>query len=352
MILTTRRPTPAILASVAVLLAGCGADERAAAPGAAETVIAAAKALAPSARPSAGSNPATASGRRVLRRRFAVGLRTITIVDPRRHVRIPGRGVVRRTLVTIVRYPAVGPTGRVDLVRAAPDRSAGPFPLVVFGHGFAVTPAIYARLLRAWAVAGYVVAAPVFPLENANAPGGPNESDIVNQPADMSLVISRMLALSDASGGPFGALVDSRSIAVAGQSDGGETALAVADYPGYADPRVDAAVILSGANIGTGRLVFPTVSPPLLAAQGTADLINPPSRTSAFFDIAPSPKYLLTLIGASHLDPYTTQQPQLGIVERTSTAFLDRYLKNAPGASAALLAAGDRPGISVVHADP
>ena len=68
----------------------------------------------------------------------------------------------------------------------------GPFPLIVFGHGFAVTPAPYAALLRAWARAGYVVAAPVFPLGNANAPGGPNERDLVNQPRDMSFVITRI----------------------------------------------------------------------------------------------------------------------------------------------------------------
>jgi hypothetical protein len=41
-------------------------------------------------------------------------------------------------------------------------------------------PATYASLLLAWARAGYVVAAPVFPLTNASAPGGANESDLVS----------------------------------------------------------------------------------------------------------------------------------------------------------------------------
>ena len=45
--------------------------------------------------------------------------------------------------------------------------------------GSRLTPHVYAPLLDAWARAGYVVAAPVFPLGNANAPGGPNESDLV-----------------------------------------------------------------------------------------------------------------------------------------------------------------------------
>ncbi len=89
-------------------------------------------------------------------------------------------------------HPARG-RARWSTVIRYPTRATGPLPLIVFGHGFAVTPAYYFRLLRAWARAGYVVAAPVFPLENANAPGGPNESDLVNQPRDMSFVITSML---------------------------------------------------------------------------------------------------------------------------------------------------------------
>jgi fermentation-respiration switch protein FrsA (DUF1100 family) len=197
------------------------------------------------------------------------------------------------------------------------------------------------------------VAAPIFPLGNANAPGGPNESDIVNQPRDMSFVISRMLALSAGRHGLFAGLVARPEIAVAGQSDGGETALAVAYDRLFLDRRVDAAVILSGAEIpGVGGFTFPAPSPPLLASQGTADTINRPSFTYAFFNLAPPPKFLLTLPGASHLPPYTTQEPQLGIVERVSIAFLDRYLKHAHGALRRMIGAGNARGIASLQADP
>ena len=53
---------------------------------------------------------------------------------------------------------------------------------------------VYERLLDAWARAGYVVAAPSFPLTQKHVPGGRRERDLVNQPGDMSFVISRMLA--------------------------------------------------------------------------------------------------------------------------------------------------------------
>jgi dienelactone hydrolase len=268
---------------------------------------------------------------------FAVGLRVVTFVDRSRSVLIPGVGRQPRTLVTLIRYP----------------RSAGRFPLVVFGHGFAVTPTPYAPLLQAWAQAGYVVAAPIFPLENAGAPGGPNENDLVNQPRDMSFVITQMLTANRVPASFLHGRLDPSRIAVTGQSDGGETALAVAYDRQFVDRRVRAAVILSGAKIpGVGGFDFPAPSPPLLATQGTADTINPPSFTHAFFDNAPRPKFLLDLLGAPHLGPYTGEQPFASIVARVTIAFMDHYLKGQSRGLARMGTAGDRQGVSVLESDP
>jgi fermentation-respiration switch protein FrsA (DUF1100 family) len=283
---------------------------------------------------------------------FAVGLRLLRLVDTSRTIELPDGTSEPRPLLTEVRYPALGAPNRTDLLNAPAARADGPFPLVVFGHGFAVTPALYARLLQSWARAGYVVAAPVFPLENANAPGGPNESDLINQPADVRFVISALLGASAASG-PLAGLVDPAEIAVAGQSDGGDTALAVAYNPNFRDSRVKAAVILSGAEMpGVGGFEFAPASPPLLATQGTADTVNPPSFTYTFFDAAQRPKYLLSLIGAEHLPPYSDQQPQLAVVERVTIAFLDGYLKHSSHALAGLASLGNVPGKASMLADP
>jgi len=283
---------------------------------------------------------------------FAVGIRTLRFVDRSRTVRFPGQAPSPRTLVTVIRYPAVGPSGAVDLPGAAPARAAGRFPLVIFGHGFAVTPGPYARLLQAWARAGFVVAAPIFPLGNAYAPGGPNESDIVNQPRDMSFVISQMLALDRGRYGLFSHLIARGQIAVSGQSDGGVTALAAAYDRFYLDRRVRAAVILSGAELPGDGFTFPAPSPPLLATQGTADTTNRPANTYNFWGAAPRPKFLLKLIGAQHLPPYTIQEPQLGIVERVTVAFLDHYLKGTPRSLRAMSSAGNARGLAALTADP
>jgi dienelactone hydrolase len=284
---------------------------------------------------------------------FAVGLRVLTLTDTTRTLQLPEGRSEPRTLVTYVRYPALGATSITDAPNAPPAGGDGPFPLVVFGHGFAVTPNLYKRILQAWARAGYVVAAPVFPLENANAPGGPDESDLVNQPADMSFVISRLLALDEQPANPLHGLINPARIAASGQSDGGDTALAITYNPSFRDPRVDAAVILSGAELpGSGPLAFSSGEPPLLAAQGTEDTVNPPRRTEEFFSPAQRPKYLLNLLGAEHLGPYRDEHPQVDVVEKVTTAFLDAYLKGKLAALQRLPSLGEVANVASMVADP
>lgn len=262
-----------------------------------------------------------------------VQIRVFEFVDRSRTIVLPDGKRVPRMLRTVVRYPS----------------TAGSHALIVFAHGFALTPAAYAGLLNAWAAAGYVVAAPVFPLTNASAPGGPREADIINQPRDVSFVITRLLGLSRRSAGVLAGKIDPARIAVTGQSDGGVTALAVAYDSRFRDRRVDAAVVLSGAMLG-GMGSFPRRGPPLLAVQGTADTLNAPATTARFFGLARRPKFLLWLLGAAHLPPYTDEQPQLGIVERSTIAFLNHYLEEHPVADFERTARV--PGLTRLVADP
>jgi dienelactone hydrolase len=339
-----RIATFALLLGCAIALAGFRGSARA--PTTAAPVHTAAATPTATAGPTTGPTPApVAPVTYTAHAPFGVGEIVVRYIDTSRLVHIKRHRPQPRSLVTIIRYPAAGDPSQVDVPGAPPATSSGPFPLVIFGHGYDVTPAIYSQLLQSWARAGYVVAAPIFPLTNENAPGGADENDIVNQPADMSFIITQILAASALTQGILAQLVDPHEIAVSGQSDGGETALGVAYDSYYLDPRVRAAVILSGAKLGPG-IYFPRPSPPLLATQGTADVVNLPRNTYAFFRAARQPKFLLRLLGAPHLGPYTNEEPQLGIVERVTVAFLDRFLKNLPGAQGRLWQAGDVSGLA------
>ncbi len=250
--------------------------------------------------------------------------------------------------MTVVRYPALGAPATTDVQGARPATAAGPFPLVVFAPGYRLAPYTYTQLLRTWARAGYVVASPYFPLTNANA-RVVDRSDLINQPQDLRFVITRLLGSRNT---PLQGLIDGNRIALGGHSDGVDSALAVV-YSQRNDRRIRAALGFSGAEIAAfSGFPSPTRRVPLLAAQGTADSVNSPSGTYAYFAAAPRPKYLLRLLGAEHTSPYHDAQPYLGIVERVSTAFLDRYLRNQPAADRRLAASGDAPDRATLQSDP
>lgn len=274
------------------------------------------------------------------RPRTVVRKQVLTFVDERRRVRRLDGHVVARRLVTVVRYPVTTAGGR---------RVQGPrrLPLVVFAHGYALTPRRYRTLLHHWARAGYVVAAPVFPGERAGAPGGPNRADLINEPADLRYVISRLLAASARSAGAFAGLIDRSRIALAGHSDGGNAVLSLAYDKRFRSRRIEAAIVLAGADMpGIAPFRFPADGPPLLAVQGGADLVNPPTDTQAYFRRAHRPKLLLSFPGAGHYGPYMIQRPQLTVLERVTTAFLGRTLKSQRISTRELKRLGRRRGVS------
>jgi predicted dienelactone hydrolase len=247
-----------------------------------------------------------------------------------------------RVLPTAVWYPAHGPT---DFAQPAD----GPFPLVVFAPGYLQCARSYRPLLSAWASAGYVVAAPNFPLTSCRAPH-PAEDDLANQPSDMAFVISRLVAAGRRPHGSLAGLVDPARIAVAGHSDGGDTVAALAAGNCCRDRAVRAAIVLAGAEWPPlGGLYFGKGTPPVLFVQGSADAINPPSDSLAMYRADTSgPRFYLDLPGAGHLAPYEGRRPPEPLVARVTVDFLDEYLAGQRAAAGAMRRAGRIPGRAVL----
>lgn len=287
-----------------------------------------------------GSSRPQAAGAATLTVRTAV----LPLVDTSRIAVVDGVAGPRH-LPTEVWYPVGG-------VRRAR-------PLVVFAAGYLQCPVQYEPLLAAWASAGFVVAAPTFPLTNCAVPGGAEEADILNQPADVAFVIRQLEEASEGSdavpdGHVLRGRIDPAEVAVAGQSDGGDTVAALAANTCCDSVPVQAVMVLSGAELASfGGRYFPPGSPPLLVVQGTADTVNVPSDSLTLYDDdTAGPKVLVLLDGADHLTPYEGANPTEQVVAEVTVAFLDQELRHLPGAASALAAAGNQPGIDTLQADP
>jgi dienelactone hydrolase len=239
-----------------------------------------------------------------------------------------------RSLPVTVYAPAAG-------TDPAAGVAAGPFPLVLFAHGYLLPGDGYERVLQAIAARGYVVVAPEFPHTSAHGGDG-LRADLTNQPADLSFVADRIVELGAS---PAAAdrltppIAHPDRIAVVGHSDGGLTATAIGYGQQFRDRRVAAVISLTG---GIGLFPGPFLAegdpPPVLAVHARDDGTNPWSASAGLFRAVPPgrARYLLTIGAGGHIDPYMygTGRPELG---EAVAAFLDATLGADPAAAARLV---------------
>ncbi|CAM8630143.1 hypothetical protein MCETE7_00748 [Acidimicrobiia bacterium] len=214
-----------------------------------------------------------------------------------------------------------------------PATASGPFPLIVLAHDLGSTPALYGDLAAAWAGAGFVVAAPSFPLSDSYAPGGPDGSDSINQPGDVRAVIDRILELSDANdGGILAGMIDSSSIGIVGDGAGAGTAATMLANPCCLDERIDAFIVMSlGTNeYMSGAVEWPQ-NRPLLVVSGDARVASPETMSDEIFAEARAPKGLLTLRGADRNSYIVRSSRAFAVTAATTTDFWRIYLDGASG---------------------
>jgi dienelactone hydrolase len=204
--------------------------------------------------------------------------------------------------------------------------------LIVFAHGASGHPEKFTKLFSAWADAGYVVVAPVFPLTNSHA-ASMNLGDVVQQPADMSFVLDQVLTMDKARGNLLSHAIDERRIGAGGLSLGGITTYFLVYGDCCRDDRFRAAEILDGLqpNVTVDGHV------PLYLGHSDRDPVLPYASARGTYDRAQPPVWFVTLHGASHASQWEDDvTPYDQIAERTTTDFWDATLKHDPRAFARL----------------
>jgi len=299
----------------------------------------------------AATATASATHRRDLS--YAVGLRSYMFVDTGRSTPPAGTysGAPSRTLRTLLIYPAEGDSTNPPIENAPPKEHGKNFPLLVFSHGNGGNSmSRFEELTEPLVRAGFVVAAPTFPLSSAGAPGGPAGAaiDRVNQPRDVSFVISQILAIAR-DDRALRKTIDSNEIGVIGNSLGGVTTVAVATNSCCLDARIDAAVSLWGGAVPfPGGSFFTQPTPPLMLVHGDADETVPYANSVLAYDQAPSPKAFLTLEGAPH-NPFFA--PWHDPLIRSIIDFLDGFLGHDPQAIRQLPRDANVPGVASLQED-
>ena len=232
-----------------------------------------------------------------------------------------------------------------------PDTANGPYPLIVFSHGLGTVPSQYSSLLSAWAAAGFVVAAPKFPLTSRGVPGGVDPADVFSQPDDVSFLISSLQVASGAPTWWLHGMISPNGVGVAGHSEGAITSLGFFNTC-CQDGRVKAVAVFDGdpeAYPG-GHYIFDG-QPAMLVVHGTKDGFLPYGQMVSVFNQEKGPKALLSLLGANHGNWAHPRSKWYPSVVRTSTDFFLRYLGGSAQAGARIAHDGE-PGVAVVHYAP
>jgi predicted dienelactone hydrolase len=176
----------------------------------------------------------------------------------------------------------------------------GPYPLIVYSHGFSSMKEEGAYLAEHLATIGYVAVVVDYPLTNVMAPGGPNVFDVINQPGDISFLIDSLTSMSRTPGDDLEGMVDGNRIGVVGLSLGGMTTTLAGFHPQLRDPRIGAAISIAGPLNIFSEKFFDHADVPFLMIAGDIDALVAYSTNAIHFPAKVPDGKLVTIKGGSH----------------------------------------------------
>ncbi len=216
---------------------------------------------------------------------FQVGHRTITFNDPSRTGGFGSGGGPGRQIQTEIYYPSTAAGDNTPL-------ASGDFPVIVFGHGFAMAWDAYSNIWQRYATMGYILA---FPRTEGGLIPGPSHNDFG---LDLKLVGNRMLAEDNLATSPFFGKING-NVGIMGHSMGGGASMlgsagntAIKTVVGLAPAETDPSAIAAAASVNVPALIF----------SGGQDGVTPPDEhhLPIYNNLASAKKTFVNIVGGAH----------------------------------------------------
>lgn len=180
---------------------------------------------------------------------FQIGHTTITFNDPSRTGGFGSGGGTGRQIQTEIYYPATS-------VGTDVTAAAGQFPVIVFGHGFAMSWDAYQNIWEHYVQLGYILA---FPRTEGSLIPSPNHGEFA---LDLRLVEQRMQAQNSVSSSLLYQKIHPNSAIIGHSMGGGATILAGANNTsiktivGLAPAETTPSAISAAVNVTVPSLIF------------------------------------------------------------------------------------------------
>jgi len=183
----------------------------------------------------------------------------------------------------------------------ADSAKGGPFPVVLFSHGYAGFPEQSADLVTHLASWGFVVVAPDHVERSLSGLLGTAARGVtkLDDPTVLSQALDVAIVGAAADTSPLNGLLDVERVAVAGHSAGASAAYRAASE----EPRIKAFIAYSVAVVGgpAGREKAPVPTVPGMVMAAADDGVIPFDASKKAYDDMLAPKYLVRIEDAGHL---------------------------------------------------
>lgn len=216
---------------------------------------------------------------------FQIGHRTITFNDPSRTGGFGSGGGAGRQIQTEIYYPATTAGDNATF-------AAGEFPVIVFGHGFAMTWDAYSNIWQRYAAMGYILA---FPRTEGGLFPAPSHNDFA---LDLKVVSDRMLEEHLLTFSPYFGKING-NVGIMGHSMGGGASIlasanntSIKTVVGLAPAETDPSAIAAANSISVPALIF----------SGGQDGVTPPDEhhLPIYSGLSSAKKTFVNIVGGAH----------------------------------------------------